>query len=147
MNENKIVFDFWACQRPLTHKWGSGQVFMRICKTLGNPDVAFGKTDNIPEGIFSVDKNNGYDWIKLPFKDNQFEFGYWDPPYDKMYKKEGQEIWRCCRRLAILHTYIFPRAWLKNAQREAMIAITMGPLKQIRCLQIFEKICDIQKIL
>ena len=144
--DKKIIFDFWACQRPLTKKWGSGQVFDRICKTLGNPDVAFGKTDNIPEGVFSVDKNNGYDWIKLPFKDNQFEFGYWDPPYDKMYKKEGQEIWRCCRRLAILHTYIFPHAWLKNAQREAMIAITMGPLKQIRCLQVFEKICDIQKI-
>ena len=143
----KIIFDFWACQRPLTKKWGSGQVFMRICKTLGNPDVVFGKTDNIPEGVFSVDKNNGYDWIKLPFKDNQFEFGYWDPPYDKMYKKEGQEIWRCCKRLAILHTYIFPRAWLKDAQRKAMIAITMGPLKQIRCLQVFEKICDTQKIL
>ena len=135
----KIIFDFWACQRPLTKKWGSGQVFMRICKTLGNPDVAFGKTDNIPEKVFSVDKNNGYDWIKLPFKNNQFEFGYWDPPYDKMYKKERQEIWRCCKKLAILHTYIFPRAWLKDAQRKAMIAIIMGPLKQIRCLQVFEK--------
>jgi len=135
----EIIFDFWACQRPLTKKWGSGQVFIRICKTLGKPDVAFGKTDNIPEGVFSVDKNNGYDWIKLPFKDNQFEFGYWDPPYDKMYKKEGQEIWRCCKKLAILHTYIFPHAWLKNAKRIAMIAITFGPLKQIRCLQVFEK--------
>lgn len=103
------------------------------------PDVAFGKTDGIPEQIFSVDKNNGYQWDTLPFKDNQFNFGYWDPPYDKLYKKECLEIWRVCRRLAILHTHIYPRAWMINAEREGMVAITMGPLKQIRCLQIFKK--------
>lgn len=137
--QSKILFDFWACQRPLTHKWGSGQVFERISRSLGNPDVAFGKTDNIPPEVFYVDKSNGYDWLKLPFKDSQFDFGYWDPPYDRMYKKEGQEIWRCCKRLAVLHTFIFPIAWLEGAEREAMIAVTMGPLKQIRCLQIFKK--------
>jgi hypothetical protein len=135
-----VEFKFWACQRPLTKKWGSGQVWSRICKEIAIPDVAFGKTDNIPDGVTAIDLNTGYNWIKLPFKKNHFGFGYWDPPYDKMYKKEGMEIWRCCRRLAILHTYIFPRAWLKNAERESMIAITMGPLKQIRCLQIFKKV-------
>lgn len=138
-----IIFDYWACQRPLTHKWGSGQVFERIKKKLGKPDVAFGKTDNIPESVFTVDMNNGYEWADLPFADNQFSFGYWDPTYDKLYKKEGVEIWRCCLRLAILHTYIWPRAWLSGADREAMIAITMGPMKQIRCLQVFRK----QKVL
>lgn len=139
--------DFWACQRPLTHHWGSGQVFDRLCKNFGVPDVAFGKTDQIPdaqwfgkdESTFFVDHNNGYEWANLPFTDNQFEFGYWDPPYDKLYKKEGVEIWRTVKRIAILHTYIWPRAWLKDAEREAMIAITMGPNKQIRCLQIFKK--------
>lgn len=136
---NNIIFDFWACQRPLTKKWGSGQVFNRICKQFGKPDVAFGKTDNIPEEVFYVDKSNDYDWIKLPFKNNKFEFGYWDPPYDKMYKKEGMEIWRVCKKLAILHTHIFPRAWLKNSIRIGMVAITMGPLKTIRCLQVFKK--------
>lgn len=136
---NEIIFDFWACQRPLTKRWGSGQVFGRITKQFGKPDVAFGKTDNIPEEVFYVDKTNGYDWIKLPFKDSKFEFGYWDPPYDKMYKKEGMEIWRVCKKLAILHTHIFPRAWLKNSTRIGMVAITMGPLKQIRCLQVFKK--------
>ena len=135
----KIIFDFWACQRPLTKKWGSGQVFDRISKQFSIPDVAFGKTDNIPDGIFYVDKSNGYEWKDLPFKDNAFEFGYWDPPYDKLYKKEGMEIWRTCKKLAILHTYIFPRAWLEKAERIGMVAITMGPLKQIRCLQIFKK--------
>lgn len=139
MNKPEIIFDFWACQRPLTHKWGSGQVYYRIVKQFGKPDVSFGKTDNIPDGEFYIDKVNGYDWIKLPFENNHFIFGYWDPPYDKMYKKEGQEIWRICRKLAILHTYIFPRAWLENAKRIGMVAITMGPLKQIRCLQVFEK--------
>ena len=137
---SSVKFDFWACQRPLTKKWGSGQVYKRICENLGKIDAVFGKTDNIPEGITFFDKNNGYDWVSMPnLKNNQFEFGYWDPPYDKMYKKEGQEIWRVCKKLAILHTFIWPRAWLKNAEREAMIAITMGPLKQIRCLQVFKK--------
>jgi 16S rRNA G966 N2-methylase RsmD len=135
-----IKFDFWACQRPLTHKWGSGQVFERISRSLGLPDVAFGKTDNIPDGVLYIDKSNGYDWVKLPFKNNKFKFGYWDPPYDKLYKKEGMEIWRTCKRLAILHTHIWPIAWLKNAKREAMIAVTMGPMKQIRCLQVFKKV-------
>lgn len=106
--KSDIYFDFWACQRPLTKKWDSGQVFSRICKVLGQPDVAFGKTTGIPDGVFYVDKTNGYDWIKLPFQDNQFNFGYWDPPYDKMYKHEGIEIWRCCKRIAILHTHIWP---------------------------------------
>jgi len=134
-----LIQGFWACQRPLTHKWGSGEIFERISEKFGKPDVAFGKTDGIPEGILAVDFNTGYDWNKLPFKDNQFEFGYWDPPYDKMYKKEGMEIWRCCKKLAILHTHMFPRAWLRNSERIATIAVTMGPLKQIRCLQVFKK--------
>lgn len=134
-----IAFDFWACQRPLTYKWGSGQVFERISRQLGIPDVAFGKTDGIPENVTYIDIENGYDWRKLPFADDHFNFGYWDPPYDKLYKQEGQEIWRTCKRLAILHTYIWPRAWLVGGSREAMIAITMGPMKQIRCLQVFRK--------
>lgn len=137
--DSKIIFDFWACQRPLTKRWGSGQVFNRIVKDFGTPDVAFGKTDNIPDEIFYVDKSNRYDWKSLPFTTGQFKFGYWDPFYDHLYKKEGMEIWRCCKRLAILHTYIWPRAWLKDSIREAMVAITFGPMKQIRCLQIFSK--------
>ena len=28
--KSNIIFDFWACQRPLTSTWGSGQVFERI---------------------------------------------------------------------------------------------------------------------
>jgi hypothetical protein len=134
-----IKFDFWACQRPLTHKWGSGQVFERLSGSMGMPDVAFGKTDGIPYGVLAIDHNTGYEWVKLPFLDNHFDFGYWDPTYDHLYKKEGQEIWRVCKRLAILHTHIWPRAWLKGAKREAMIAVTMGPMKQIRCLQVFYK--------
>ena len=136
---SNISFGFWACQRPLTHKWGSGQVFDRISRELGIPDVAFGKTDGIPSGVQYIDFENSYDWTSLPFEDNHFDFGYWDPPYDKLYKQEGQEIWRTCKRLAILHTHIWPRAWLNGGSREAMIAVTMGPMKQIRCLQVFRK--------
>jgi len=137
----KLLFDFWVIPRPTTHHWGSGEVFRQIAETFGVPDVAFGKTDGIPNDpcVLVVDKNTGYEWAKLPFEDDQFAFGYWDPPYDSLYKKEGIEIWRTCRKLAILHTHIWPRAWLKDAKRLAMIAITMGPLKQIRCLQVFRK--------
>ena len=138
-----VEFDFWACQRPLTHKWGSGQVFDRLSARFGKPDVAFGKTDGIPNGTLEVDLKNGYNWKSLPFPDNEFEFGYWDPPYDRLYKPEGIEIWRTVRRLAILHTHIFPRAWLEKiapAEREAMVAVTMGPMKAIRCLQVFRKV-------
>ena len=138
-SKSKIIFDFWACQRPLTRYMGSGQVFERIEKNFGRPDVAFGKTDGIPDDVLFVDKTNNFDWIDMPFENNQFEFGYWDPYYDKLYKKEGMEIWRVCQRLAILHTHIWPKAWLENSTREAMIAITMGPMKRIRCLQIFRK--------
>ena len=134
-----IVFDFWACQRPLTRRWGSGQVFDRLVQNFGSVDVAFGKTDGIPDTIRAVDHSNGYEWAHLPFANNEFAFGYWDPPYDHLYKKEGQEIWRTCQRLAILHTHIWPRAWLTGARREGMVAVTMGPMKQIRCLQIFTK--------
>jgi hypothetical protein len=107
--------------------------------------------DGIPEGPAKVDRSTGYEWNKLPFIDGQFDFGYWDPPYfvcDKdgkatlkpcLYKKEGQEIWRCCRRLAVLHTHVWPTSWLRGARRKAMVAVTMGPLKATRMLQVFEK--------
>lgn len=145
---NGIKYGFWALQRSLTRTWGSGQVFDRLSKNFGSPDIVFGKTDNIPGGVMTVDNNvennptYDYDWNSLPFKDNEFEFGYWDPPYDKLYKHEGIEIWRTVRKIAILHTHIWPRAWLETvakANRIGMIGITMGPLKQIRCLQVFEK--------
>lgn len=134
-----MIFDFWPLPRPMTKTWGSGLVFQKIIKIFGTPDCAFGKTDNIPDSVFSVDLENGYNWIELPFKDNKFDFGYWDPPYDHLYKKEGQEIWRCCRKLAILHTHVYPTSWFKGAKRIGMVAITMGPLKQIRILQVIKK--------
>ena len=139
LERNGIGYGFWPCQRPLTEKWGSGQVFERVEATFGRISVAFGKTDGIPKSVKFIDKSNKYDWLKLPFKNNYFEFGYWDPPYDRLYKHEGIEIWRTCRKLAILHTHVWPRAWLKNSRRVGMVAVTMGPLKRIRCLQVFEK--------
>lgn len=135
-----VEFGFWALPRPLTTGWGSGGVWPRmISEGVGTPDAAFGVRDQVPADVIGVDHSTGYEWAKLPFEDNQFGFGYWDPPYDKLYKQEGQEIWRVCRKLAILHTHIWPRSWLENALRVGMYAITMGPMKQIRCLQVFEK--------
>jgi hypothetical protein len=130
---------YWACQRPRTRHWGSGQVWDRICKQFGTPDAAFGKTDGIPEGIAAYDLSNGYNWKSLPLADNVHEFGYWDPPYDRMYRPEGLEIWRVCRRLAILHPIIYPTSWFAGGRREAMVAVTMGPFKMMRCVQIFCK--------
>jgi hypothetical protein len=141
---NGYVWGFWAIPRPFTKTWGSGKVWDRICLNFGTPDVAFGKTDGIPDGIDFYDKNNGFDWKSMPsLLSNQYDFGYWDPPYDKLYKPELTEIWRVCKKLAILHTYCYPTSWMVGAKRIGGIAITMGPLKQIRFLQIFEKIFDL----
>ena len=139
MKEGSIYFDFWPIPRPMTKTWGSGKVWQRLCENVSKPDVAFGKTDGIPDVVQAIDQKNGYQWNDLPFEDNQFEFGYWDPPYDKLYRPECIEIWRTCRKLAILHTHVYPTSWMKNARRVGMVAVTMGPLKQIRVLQIFEK--------
>ena len=57
-----------------------------------------------------------------------------------LFKPECLEIWRCCKKLAILHTHVYPTSWMKDAKRIAMVAITMGSLKQVRILQIFQKI-------
>jgi len=133
-------FGFWALERPMTATWGSGDVWKRMCAELKEtPDVAFGRTDQIPGRIKAVDRKTGFEWAKLPFKKNEFVFGYWDPPYDALYKPEAQEIWRTVRKLAILHTHVYPRAWLTDAKRKGMYAITMGPMKQMRCLQVFVK--------
>lgn len=134
-----LIYGFWAIARPMTATWGSGQVWKRICDIFGKPDVAFGKTDGIPDGVQAVDRKNGYEWSKMPFADNQFNFGYWDPPYDKLYKKEAIEIWRTCKKLIILHPHTYPTSWLVGAKRTGMVAVTMGPLKVIRSLQLFEK--------
>jgi len=138
-----VEFGFWALPRPLTKGWGSGDVFRRLCEEVATPDAAFGVTDGIPSDILGIDKKTGYEWRTLPFQDSQFKFGYWDPPYDKMYKQEGIEIWRTCKKLAILHTHIYPRSWLENAARVGMYAVTMGPMKRIRCLQVFDKVEEI----
>lgn len=127
----------------MTAGWGSGEVWQRIGESLGVPDVAFGKTDGIPDGVLAIDADGGHEWKDLPFGDDQFAFGYWDPPYDKLYKPECLEIWRTCRKLAILHTHIYPTSWMYKAKRIASIAVTMGPLKQVRCLQVFEKSCQL----
>lgn len=135
-----VFFDFWALPRPMTKRWGNGIRFWeRLCDAFQEPDVVFGKTDGIPDDVLAVDHNTGFEWRALPFEDNQFEFGYWDPPYDKLYKPEGQEIWRIVKRLAVLHWSIYPTSWFDEARRTGMIACTMGPLKRIRCLQIFYK--------
>ena len=135
-----VVFDFWPLPRPMTKHWGNGPRFWeRLCETFQTPDVVFGATDGIPDGPQVVDLNNGYDWKDLPFEVNQFEFGYWDPPYDRLYKPEGLEIWKTVRALAILHTHVYPTSWFWQAIRIGMVAVTMGPLKQVRILQVFTK--------
>ena len=135
-----VTFDFWALPRPMTKHWGNGpRMWDRIVETFGTPDASFGSTDGIPEGPVHVDLNTGYNWLDLPFEDDQFEFGYWDPPYDRLYKPEGLEIWRTVRKIAIFHTHVYPTSWFIGAKRTGMVGITMGPLKKIRVLQVFEK--------
>ena len=104
---------FWACQRPLTKHWGFGQVWDRICATFGTPDSGFGRTDGIPGGVAAYDL--------------------------KMFRPEAREIWRVCKRLAVLHPMTYPTSWFAGGRREAMVAVTFGPFKMMRCLQIFRK--------
>ena len=87
----------------------------------------------------AVDLNTGYNWLDLPFEDNVFAFGYWDPPYDRLYKPEGIEIWRTCRMMAVLHEFVYPTSWFANARRSHMYTVTFGPLKRVRALQVFTK--------
>ena len=135
-----VTFDFWPLPRAMTRHWGNGSHFwQRMVKLFGEPDAAFGVTDGIPEGPMKIDRNTGYEWADLPFSDNQFRFGYWDPPYDKLYRPEGIEIWRTCQKLAIYHTHVYPTSWFIGAKRTGMVAVTQGPLKQIRILQVFDK--------
>ena len=137
---SKVIFGFWPLPRPMTKHWGNGPVFwQRLSETFGEPDAVFGVTDGIPNGPVHIDLSTGHDWKSLPFRDRQFNFGYWDPPYDHLYKPECVEIWRTCQRLAILHTHVYPTSWMVGAKRTGMVAATMGPLKQIRVLQVFDK--------
>jgi hypothetical protein len=144
MPSQQIVYqDFWACPRQITLKWGCKDIITRMVDLIDTPDVCFGKTDGIPEGIPTVDINPDSkptylcNWQKMPFEDNQFNFGFWDPPYNKIYKKSYKEIWRCCKTLAVLHQIIVPMP--VNSTRTHMIAITTGPMQRIRCLQVFKK--------
>jgi hypothetical protein len=134
----------WACPRPRTRGWGSGAVFERVAQTFGRPEVAFGARDGIPADLLAVDlapprtpRALRADWLHLPFLNECFGLGYWDPPYDKMYRREAAEIWRTCRQLAILHERVFPSKWFPGGFRQAQIAVTMGPFRRVRTLQVF----------
>ncbi len=145
------VVEFWPLPRTMTKKWGSGnRLWERMTDLIGEPDVAFGIQDTIPDGILGVDHNTGYEWADLPFKDDEFGLGFWDPPYIfkvdnkgmlhcKMFKKELTEIWRTCKRLAILHTYSYPTSWMNRSIRTHHIGLSYGPLKAHRGLQVFRK--------
>lgn len=144
---HEIDYRIWAMRRELTSHWACKAVIKRLTKEISRPDAFFGKTDGVLEdGAVSIDLSTtgrptlNADWKHLPFSTNQFRFGFWDPPYDGLYKKDGQEIWRVCQSLAILHTYCWPKAWLVRATRTHMIYVSMGPMKQFRCLQIFAKL-------
>ena len=142
----------WTLPRPLTRHWGQGQELMdRLHKMWGPVDVNFGKQDQV-DG-FTVDSDPATspsvvaDWSDMPFGDEQFRSGYWDPPYlgsigpdgDVHYNRMDdcyREIVRVLHhRLIILSPLIYPCP--KGWRREAIIATTMGPNKIIRAVQSF----------
>lgn len=149
---NGFLSGLWALPRPLTRHWGQGEELMqRIAATLGEPDIIFGKQDT--SHGFTVDMDPATepsviaDWSAMPFEDQQFRFGYWDPPYlgrigedgDVHYDRMDACLREICRvleqRLVILSPLIYPcpKGWV----REAVIAATMGPNKVIRAVQSF----------
>jgi hypothetical protein len=141
----KIVFDFWACPRQMTGKWGCPTILERVYEEIGKPDVYFGLTDGIndKEGVtVDIDESNNpdvvSDWKDMPFENGEFEFGFWDPPYDRLYPRCFEEIRRVVsKRIAILHQLIYenPQGWHKTH----LIAITTGPRMRMRCLQVYER--------
>lgn len=151
---NNLLSGLWALPRPTTHHWGSGLVIDRIEKVWGKPDICFGKQDQV--NGFTVDLSIEVspsitaNWNALPFCDNSFRFGYWDPPYlgrigndgDVHYKRLDDCLSEMCRilsnRIVILSPLIYPCP--KKWKRDAVIAITMGPNKVIRCLQSFVRV-------
>jgi len=140
----EVFTDLWATPRPRTRRWGCGELIKQLETRFGKFDAFFGKTDGIPINAFSVDINPSTkpslvcDWKNLPFPDNHFGFVFWDPPYDKLYRQELKEIARVSRRIALLHEFVQPL--LPGFKREAVLGITMGPNRRIRCLQIWRKL-------
>lgn len=149
----KVITELWACPRQRTSRWGCPSILERMIKRFGKPDMCLGKTDGIPEDIVTIDKNPNMeptiiaDWDMLPFKDNSFQFGFWDPPYDNRYSKGWKELFRVCsERVAILHQLVYPnplKSWGGGAyigwEHEAVIGITTGPNMRIRSLQLWRK--------
>lgn len=148
---NGLLSGLWALPRPCTGHWGSGALLDRIEQVWGPMSVIFGKQDNVTG--FTVDIAQSVaptvagDWESLPFPDLTFESGFWDPPYegyigpdgDVHYSRLEKSRIEICRvlsfRLLILHSLVYPCpvGW----KREAVIAVTYGPNKVIRCLQSF----------
>lgn len=137
-----VFTDLWATPRPRTHRWGCAELIKQLESKFGCFDAFFGKTDGVSG--FAIDCNLSVeptllaDWCHLPFKDSVFPFGFWDPPYDHLYRPELKEICRVCQRLALLHEYVQPI--IKGWKRQVVLGITMGPNKRIRCLQVWSKI-------
>ncbi len=85
----------------------------------------------------------------MPFENGRFSQGYWDPPYlgrvgedgDVHYSRLDASLREICRvlsrRLLILSPLIYPSP--DGFRRSAVIAVTMGPNKVIRCLQAFDR--------
>jgi len=146
---NGKFYGLWILQREFTKHWGCSNLLKRVIDNFGKPDICFGKTDGIPNDIKTVDINKEsnptfcFDWKDMDFKDNQFNFGFWDPPYDKMYMPEYREIWRVCKKLAVLHIFCYPSLPLQK--QIATVGVIYGPMKQIRLLGIFQKESTLEK--
>ena len=150
---NKKVFTtLWACPRQLTRTWGCPTILDRLNDFMGRkPDAYFGLTDGVSDGkgiTIDIESQNKptivADWNYLPFRDNTFDYTFWDPPYDHRYDKGLKEILRVTNRtIAILHQLVYPnpRGWGKRA----IIGITTGPNTRARVLQIYERLKTLEE--
>ena len=149
----KVYSGLWALPRPLTRHWGSGKLQERLEQIWGKCSVIFGKQDQVYGLSIDIDESTHptvvADWAALPFADNTFKSGFWDPPYFGHIGRDGdvhysrlescrKEICRVLScRLFILSPLIYP--CMLGWKRVAVIAVTFGPNKIIRCLQGFER--------
>ena len=153
MTPNGLYSGLWALPRPLTSHWGSGELLSRIESIWGKCDIIFGKQDQV-DG-FTVDIDPAVNpsvvanWEDMPFADGEFSSGYWDPPYlgyigengDVHYSRLQKSFDEICRvikeKIFVFSPLVYPCP--DGFKREAVIAITMGPNKIIRCLQCFTR--------
>lgn len=167
--KEKVITDFWACQRPMGQYRGiyPGGILKRIDQLIGlkNKKVLHlfaGRVSKINKTDITIEINPKFkpDIVgdckeKLPLPNNQFNVVLADPPYDSDFKIYGKKLYGT----PIVKPYSFireavrvckPEGFIcilhqlvyitpKQTRRWAVIGVSTGPNMRVRALNIFKK--------